>query len=103
MMAFFAPTSDSKVRSIKSSLACTSAWSQTSPGAQFSSMSRRLKENSVFDAEGNPTSISLKPHLTTDGHGCTRIKCAERGFQFASPHFAPGRVEPQLVNGLEAD
>src|SRR5205823_4436606 len=33
-------------------------------GARFSSMSRRLKANSVLDAEGKPTSISLNPHLT---------------------------------------
>ena len=64
-MAFFAPTRDSKVRSIKSSRACTSTWSQTSSGARCSSMSRRLNVNSVFEAEGNPTSISLKPHLTS--------------------------------------
>src|SRR5215471_5856564 len=65
MMAFFAPTSDSTVRSIKSSRAWTSTWSQTSSGARFSSISRRLKVNSVFEAEGKPTSISLKPHLTS--------------------------------------
>ena len=62
-MTFFAPTSDSTVRSIKSSRACTSTCNQTSSGARFSSMSRRLKVNSVFDADGKPTSISLKPHL----------------------------------------
>src|SRR5438552_9219144 len=28
-------------------------------------MSRRLNVNSVFEAEGKPTSISLKPHLTS--------------------------------------
>jgi hypothetical protein len=28
-------------------------------------MSRRLKANSVFDADGNPTSISLKPQFTS--------------------------------------
>ena len=65
MMTFFAPTSDSTVRSIKSSRACTSTWSHTSSGARFSSMSRRLKVNSVFDADGKPTSISLKPVFTS--------------------------------------
>ncbi len=64
-MAFFAPTSDSKVRSIKSSRACTSTWSHTSSGARCSSISRRLKVNSVFEADGKPTSISLKPHFTS--------------------------------------
>ena len=39
----FAPTSDSTVRSIKSSRACTSTWSQTSSGVRFSSMSRRIE------------------------------------------------------------
>src|SRR5215831_11975494 len=64
MIAFLAPTSDWKVRSIRSSRACTRTWSQTSFGARFSSISLRLNVNSVFDAEGKPTSISLKPHLT---------------------------------------
>jgi hypothetical protein len=65
MMTFFAPMRDSKVRSIKSSRACTSTWSHTSSGARFSSMSRRLKVNSVFEADGKPTSISLKPIFTS--------------------------------------
>ena len=33
------------------------------PARGLSSMSRRLKVNSVFDADGKPTSISLKPHF----------------------------------------
>src|SRR5208282_4165103 len=65
MMAFLAPTSDSTVRSIKSSRACTSTCNHTSSGARFSSMSRRLNANSVLDAEGKPTSISLKPIFTS--------------------------------------
>ena len=65
MMTFFAPTSDSTVRSIKSSRACTSTCNHTSSGAWPFSMSRRLKANSVFDADGKPTSISLKPIFTS--------------------------------------
>ena len=65
MIAFFAPTNDSTVRSIKSSRACTSTCNHTSSGAWFFSMSKRLKLNSVFDADGKPTSISLKPILTS--------------------------------------
>src|ERR1035437_5981353 len=65
MMTRFAPTSDSMVRSIKSSRAGTSTWTHTSPGPRFSSMSRRLNVNSVFDADGKPTSISLKPIFTS--------------------------------------
>src|ERR1044071_61122 len=65
MIARFAPTRDSNVRSRKSSRACTSTCNHTSSGARSSSISVRLKSNSVFDADGNPTSISLKPHLTS--------------------------------------
>ncbi len=65
MIARFAPTSDSNVLSIRSSRACTSTCSHTSAGARCSSISRRLKVNSVFDAEGNPTSISLNPQFTS--------------------------------------
>src|SRR6185369_925028 len=65
MMAFLAPTNDSKVRSMRSSRAWTRTWSQTSFGARFSSIRRRLKVNSVLDAEGKPTSISLNPHRTS--------------------------------------
>jgi hypothetical protein len=53
------------VRSIKSSRACTSTCNHTSSGARCSSMSRRLNVNSVFDADGKPTSISLNPHFTS--------------------------------------
>jgi len=42
----------------------TKTWMVTSSGMRFSSMSRRLKANSVLDAEGKPTSISLKPQFT---------------------------------------
>jgi len=52
------------VRSIKSSRAWTSTCSQTSSGARCSSIKRRLKVNSVSEAEGKPTSISLKPVFT---------------------------------------
>src|SRR5690348_13547213 len=65
MITLLAPTSDSNVRSIKSSRACTSTWSHTSSGARCSSISLRLKANSVFEADGNPTSISLKPHFNS--------------------------------------
>ena len=65
MMTRFAPMSDSMVRSIKSSRACTSTCNHTSSGAWPFSMSKRLKANSVFDADGKPTSISLKPIFTS--------------------------------------
>src|SRR4051812_49632140 len=36
----------------------------TSSGIRPSSIRVRLNRNSVFDADGKPTSISLKPHFT---------------------------------------
>ena len=65
MTTRFAPMSDWKVFSIKSSRACTSTWMVTSSGMRPFSMSSRLKANSVFDADGKPISISLKPHFTS--------------------------------------
>ena len=95
MMTFFAPTSDSTVRSIKSSRACTSTWSHTSSGARFSSMSRRLKVNSVFDADGKPTSISLKPVFTSvwnNSSFCDDVhRHGERLVAVAQIHAAPAR------------
>ena len=64
IITFLAPTRDSTVRSIKSSRAGTRTCNHTSSGAWPFSISRRLKSNSVLDAEGNPTSISLNPILT---------------------------------------
>ncbi len=58
-VAFFAPTSDSTVRSIRSSRACVSTEMVTSSGIAFSSISERTKAKSVAPEEGKPTSISL--------------------------------------------
>ncbi len=65
MMTFFAPRSDCTVRSIRSSRAWTRTWIATSSGMRPSSIRRRLKSNSVWEAEGKPTSISLKPTFTS--------------------------------------
>ena len=65
MMAFFTPCSDSIVRRISDSRACVSTWMLTSSGIRFSSISRRTKLNSVCEADGKPTSISLKPMFTS--------------------------------------
>ena len=64
-MARGAPRSDSNVRSINSSFDWTSTCTQTSPGMRFSSINRRVKSNSICDAEGKPISISLKPIFTS--------------------------------------
>src|SRR6201999_613134 len=42
-----------------------STWMVTSSGIRFSSTSWRTKSKSVCDAAGKPTSISLKPILTS--------------------------------------
>ena len=64
-MAFFTPCRDSIVRRISDSRACVSTWMLTSSGIRFSSISRRTKLNSVCEADGKPTSISLKPMFTS--------------------------------------
>ncbi len=64
MIALWAPATLSKVRRIRCSRDWVSTWIHTSSGIRFSSMSLRAKSNSVCEAEGKPTSISLKPVLT---------------------------------------
>ena len=59
------PCSASKVRRIKGSRACVSTWIVTSSGMRLSSISLRTKSNSTCEAEGKPTSISLKPIFTS--------------------------------------
>ena len=58
------PISDSYVRSISSSRHWVSTWMVTSSGIRSSSISWRTKSKSVWLADGNPTSISLKPIAT---------------------------------------
>ncbi len=55
----------SYVRSISSGRHWVSTWIVTSSGIRSSSMSRRTKSKSGWLADGNPTSISLKPIATT--------------------------------------
>ena len=64
-MARGAPASASKVRRISSSRACVSTWIVTSSGISFCSISRRTKSKSACEADGKPTSISLKPMRTS--------------------------------------
>ena len=64
-MARGAPASASNVRRISGSRAWVSTWMVTSSGMRSSSMSLRTKSNSTCEAEGNPTSISLKPIFTS--------------------------------------
>ena len=65
MTTRFAPFMASKVRAISGSRAWVSTWIVTSSGTRSSSISRRTKSKSVCDAEGKPTSISLKPMRTS--------------------------------------
>ena len=60
-----APPSEAKVRSIGSGRACVSTWMTTSSGIRPSSIKRRTKSNSTWEADGNPTSISLNPMRTS--------------------------------------
>ena len=64
-IARFAPRSESNVRSIRSSRACVSTSIVTSSGMWPPSISSRTKLKSVSDADGNATSISLKPIATS--------------------------------------
>ena len=63
-MAFLVPCNDSMVRSIKCSLAWVKTCTVTSSGMWPPSINSRKKLKSVSEAEGKPTSISLKPIAT---------------------------------------
>src|SRR5699024_377085 len=60
-MAFFAPAKDSTVRSLSSGPDWVRPMIVTSSGIWSFSISKRTKSKAVCDAEGKPTSISLKP------------------------------------------
>ena len=60
-MARRAPRRDSMVRRMSSSRACVMTMSVTSSGTSFCSMRSRTVWKSVSEADGNPTSISLRP------------------------------------------
>ena len=60
-MARRAPRKDSMVRRISSSRACVMTMIVTSSGISFCSMRSRTVWKSVSEADGNPTSISLRP------------------------------------------
>ena len=64
-MACLAPAAASTVRLIRSSRDCVGTMMVTSSGMRFSSMSLRTKSKSVWEADGKPTSISLKPIFTS--------------------------------------
>ncbi len=64
-MARGQPANDSNVRWISSSFDWTRTCTQTSSGMRFSSIRRRVKSNSICDAEGKPISISLNPSFTS--------------------------------------
>ncbi len=64
-MARGAPSSDANVRAISSGREGTNTSIVTSSGMRFSSISLRTKSKSVCEADGKPTSISLKPIATS--------------------------------------
>ena len=67
-MTFFAPFTDSKVRSINSRRHWVSTWIATPSGTASPSTIERTKSKSVCEAEGNATSISLKPMPTSSAN-----------------------------------
>ena len=64
-MARGTPTRASKVRLIRWSRAWVSTWMVTSSGISRCSINRRTKSKSACEADGKPTSISLKPICTS--------------------------------------
>ncbi|CFU79902.1 Uncharacterised protein [Bordetella pertussis] len=65
IMACLAPAAASTVRLMRSSRDWVRTMMVTSSGMRFSSISLRTKSKSVCDADGKPTSISLKPIFTS--------------------------------------
>ena len=64
--ACLAPCKASNVFVINSDRACVSTCTVTSSGMRCSSISLRRKSKSWLDADGNPTSMVLKPMATSD-------------------------------------
>ena len=77
-MALLTPFRLSKVRRISSSRAWVSTWMVTSSGMRPDSMRKRVKSKSVCEAEGKPTSISLKPMATSASNMRSLRSCAHR-------------------------
>ena len=86
-IACLAPAIASYVRSIRCSRAWVSTWMTTSSGMRFSSMSIRTKSKSVCDADGKPTSISLKPICTSSSN----ISSLRAGFIGSISAWLPSR------------
>src|ERR1039458_1901490 len=88
-MTFFAPLMDSMVREIRSSLHWHRTCMATSSGTSFSSIRRRVKSNSIWEADGKPTSISLKPIRTSISKNSTTLtRCGKAALDLleADPH-----------------
>jgi len=64
-MACFTPWRASSERRMRSSRHWQRIWMETSAGMRFSSIRRRQNSNSIWEADGKPTSISLKPISTS--------------------------------------
>ena len=65
IIAFDVPSIDLKVFFIRWVRACVSTWGNTFSGMIFLLIKERTNSNSIFDAEGKPISISLKPISTS--------------------------------------
>ena len=93
----------STVRRISSSRACVSTMSVTSSGTSFCSMRSRTVWKSVSDADGNPTSISLRPtraqRLEQPLLGLAAHGLEQRLVAVAQIRAAPHRHRSQLARG----
>lgn len=92
-MAFFAPSIASNVLFNICGRIWLKTWIVTSSGMRFSSINVRMNENSVSDAAGKPTSISLNPSFTRYekkySFSSGRHRRDERLISVAKVHTAP--------------
>ena len=93
-MARGAPCNASKVRVMRWSRACVNTWIVTSSGMRSSSMSLRTKSNSTCEADGKPTSISLKPIATS----CSNMRILRSMSMGSTSAWLPSRrsVDSQI-------
>ena len=94
-MARRAPRMASKVRRIRCSRAWVSTWMVTSSGIMPCSTSWRQKSKSVSEAEGKPTSISLKPMR----HSSSNMRRLRSGPMGSTSAWLPSRRSTEHQTG----
>ena len=93
------PSRLSNVRSIRWSRACVSTTIVTSSGIRPSSTSTRMKSKSAFEADGKPTSISLKP-TAQSSLNMRRLRSTSMGLMSA---WLPSRRSTETQRGALRD